>query len=151
MQADGIETVRLTPDRVPDVGMLERQCFSDPWSESSFLDVCGNEMYDYFAAIDISDGTVCGYGGIMTVLDASDITNIAVLPKYRRQGIGERLLDTLVAAAVKRGASSLRLEVRESNIPAISLYEKFGFVRDGIRNNYYRKPTENAVLMTKKL
>ena len=150
-QDNNIAVVRLTPDKIPEVGRLEKLCFSDPWSENAFFDACGNEMYDYFVAVDVSNSTVCGYGGIMTVLDAADITNIAVLPQYRRRGIGKMLLDTLVRAAEKRCASSLRLEVRESNVPAISLYEKFGFVRDGIRKNYYRHPTENAVLMTKTL
>jgi ribosomal-protein-alanine N-acetyltransferase len=92
-----------------------------------------------------------GYGGIMTVLDESDVVNIAVLPNFRCKGYGRMLLQSLEDMARKNGASLLHLEVRQSNVPAIGLYEGFGFTTDGIRKNYYTKPLENAVLMTKKI
>ncbi len=148
---DGITVIRLDPERVSEVGRLEELCFSEPWSEGAFLDACGNGMYDYFIAVDPANGYVCGYGGMYSVLDTSEITNIAVLPDYRRRGIGGLILERLTEEAEKRGSELLQLEVRESNLPASALYEKLGFKIVGRRKNYYRRPTEDAILMTKEL
>ena len=137
---------------VTDAGMLallEKECFSCPWSEESFCECLGNDRF-YFVGLFESDELV-GYGSLVTVLDEGDIANIAVRSDKRGQGLGRTLLSALEAEAQKRGVSYLHLEVRESNSPARHLYESFGFQIDGIRKNYYTKPQENAVLMTKKL
>ena len=94
-------------------------------------------------------GKVCGYGGIYTVCDSADVTTVAVLPDYRGRGIGLMIMSSLISDAEKRGAVAVHLEVRESNLPAIALYEKCGFTKDGRRKGYYRFPREDAVLMTK--
>ena len=73
------------------------------------------------------------------------MTNVAVLPKYRRQGIGRLLL----SEEMKNDMAFISLEVRESNLPAIRLYESVGFVIQGVRPKFYTSPTENAVIMTK--
>lgn len=148
---DGITIVPLTSSRISELGKLDSVCFSDPWSTESFASALENELYTYFIAVDTTLGNVCGYGGMISVLDSADITNIAVLPDYREKGIGSALLSELISAAEAKGAFSLHLEVRESNNAAKRLYEKFGFVIDGKRKNYYRRPTEDAILMTKSL
>ena len=82
--------------------------------------------------------------------DCADITNIAVDPEYRREGLGGKMLELLANVSRDRGMESITLEVRASNIPAISLYEKYGFERSGLRKRYY-KDNEDAILMTKML
>ncbi len=131
------------------LALLEKECFSCPWSEESFLECLGNDRF-YFVGLFENDELV-GYGSLVTVLDEGDVANIAVRADKRGQGLGRTLLTALREEAQKRGVIYLHLEVRESNAPARHLYESFGFTVDGIRKNYYTKPQENAVLMTKKL
>jgi ribosomal-protein-alanine N-acetyltransferase len=93
------------------------------------------------------DGTVVGYAGLQTVLDEGYINNVAVDPRFRRQGVA----DELIAAFVRFGKAKLAfltLEVRATNAPAIALYTKHGFAQVGRRNNYYDDPKEDAILMT---
>ncbi|MBQ7124867.1 MAG: ribosomal protein S18-alanine N-acetyltransferase [Clostridia bacterium] len=148
---DGITIIPLTPSRISELTLLDSLCFSDPWSAESFASVLENSLYTYFIAVDSELGNVCGYGGLYSLLDSADIMNIAVLPDYRKRGIGSALLSELISAAKEKGVLSLHLEVRQSNDEAKRLYEKFGFVVDGIRKSYYRRPTEDAILMTKAL
>jgi len=75
--------------------------------------------------------------------------NLAVQPEYRRQGIGEKLVSALIAALAQQNVHSLTLEVRVSNAPATSLYEKLGFVQVGRRPNYYKNPKEDALILRK--
>lgn len=94
------------------------------------------------------EGTVLGYLGCQTVLDEGYITNVAVSPERRRQGIGERLLAELLLRAQNAGLAFVTLETRMGNEAAISLYEKAGFIKVGVRRGFYRNPPEDAVLMT---
>jgi ribosomal-protein-alanine N-acetyltransferase len=142
----------IVPASEQDAGILariENACFTSPWSENSIEEALCDPKYVFLKLV--CDGETVGYGGIMTVLDESDVVNIAVLPNFRGKGYGRMLLRSLEDGARKNGASLLHLEVRQSNAPAIGLYESFGFTTDGIRKNYYTKPLENAVLMTKKI
>ncbi len=148
-RTDGITVVPLEHSRIGEVAAIEALCFSDPWSEASFLSTAENGTYSFYAAIDPVTGKVCGYGGIYTVCDSADVTTVAVLPDYRGRGIGLMIMSSLISDAEKRGAVAVHLEVRESNLPAIALYEKCGFTKDGRRKGYYRFPREDAVLMTK--
>ena len=148
-RADGITVVPLEHSRIGEVAAIEALCFSDPWSEASFLSAAENGTYSFYAAIDPVTGKICGYGGIYTVCDSADVTTVAVLPDYRGRGIGLMIMSSLISDAEKRGAVAVHLEVRESNLPAIALYEKCGFTKDGRRKGYYRFPKEDAVLMTK--
>ena len=143
-----ISLLPLASTQIRELSELEKICFSDPWSEESLSSVCENDRYAYFVAWDAQFEVICGYGGMYTVLDSAEITNIAVLPSYRRQGIATMLLKKLISSAGERGAEVLHLEVRESNAGARALYEKLGFVTDGKRKAYYRHPTEAAVLMS---
>ncbi len=128
---------------------LEKECFSCPWSEESFKECLSNDRFYFIGAFDGEE--LIGYGGIMTVFDEGDVVNIAVKSDFRSLGIGRKILDALCVEAKKRGVTLLHLEVREGNAAARHLYDTFGFMTDGIRKNYYVKPQENAVLMTKRL
>ncbi len=132
---------------VPQVAALEAICFHDPWSEKSIQGELTNPLSCWITAC--IDGRVVGYVGSQTVLDESDMMNIAVAPDFRRCGIAEQLIAALVDALRARGSHSLTLEVRASNMPARALYEKLGFFEVGLRKNYYRTPKEDALILRK--
>ena len=92
---------------------------------------------------------VVGYIGSQTVLGETDMMNIAVHPDYRRQGIANQLILTLIQLLTEHGSHCLMLEVRVSNEPAISVYQNLGFAEVGIRKNYYRNPREDALILRK--
>ena len=142
-----IEIVEMTVAQVTAVADLEKVCFSDPWSEKSVASELDNPLALWLVALD--GDTVAGYIGSQTVMDETDMMNVAVAPSHRRMGIGEQLVMTLVGKLQKRGSHSLTLEVRDSNEPARSLYEKLGFEQVGRRPNYYRNPREDALILRK--
>ncbi len=142
-----IDYVFMTHSHVEAIAELEKLCFSDPWSIKSVESELNNPLSLWLVALD--GERVVGYIGSQTVLGEGDMMNLAVAPDYRRMGIGEGLVNALVAALNERGAARLALEVRASNAPAIALYEKLGFVVAGRRPNYYRNPKEDALIMRK--
>ena len=95
------------------------------------------------------DGTLLGYAGLLVVLDEGYITNVAVRPAFRRQGIASELLAVFERFARANHLAFLTLEVRASNAAAVALYEKQGYVRAGLRRNYYEHPKEDAIIMTR--
>ena len=132
---------------IPQLVELEKLCFSDPWSEAAFEYELTNPLSLWLVA---SDGdVVAGYVGSQTVMGEADMMNIAVLPAFRRQKIAENLVSQLVESLNEKEAKSLTLEVRVSNVPAISLYEKLGFTQVGRRPGYYRNPREDAYILRK--
>ena len=137
----------MKEDHVAQVAALERQCFADPWSEGSIASELDNPLSLWLVAE--QDGAVCGYVGSQTVLDETDMMNIAVRPDCRRHGIAAALIDELIVRLKERGSHILRLEVRVSNAPAIALYDSLGFTQLGLRKNYYRNPKENALILGK--
>ena len=139
--------IPMNKDHVAQVAALERQCFADPWSEGSIASELDNPLSLWLVAE--QDGAVCGYVGSQTVLDETDMMNIAVRPDCRRHGIAAALIDELIVRLKERGSHILRLEVRVSNAPAIALYDSLGFTQLGLRNNYYRNPKENALILGK--
>ncbi len=140
---------RLTEDFLGEVADLEALVFAEPWSKAS-LALLLEEGNIGFVALD-EGPKVVGYGGMVTVLDEGQITNIAVDPACRRQKIGENIVLALLRYGEENGISSFSLEVRESNAAAIALYEKLGFAAVGTRKNFYSKPTENAIVMIKNI
>ncbi len=137
----------MTADHVAQIAELEKMCFNDPWSEKSVASELHNSLSLWLIALD--GDRVTGYVGSQSVLGESDMMNIAVHPDYRRQGIAEKLVNSLVAALKERGNHSLMLEVRVSNESARKLYEKLGFQQVGLRKNYYRNPREDACILRK--
>ena len=137
----------MNESHVAQVAALEKLCFSDPWSETSIASELENPLSLWLIAEE--DGAVCGYVGSQTVLDETDMMNIAVRPDCRRKGIAAALIAELVSRLKARGRRMLRLEVRESNLPAIALYKAMGFTQLGLRKNYYRNPKENALILGK--
>ena len=124
---------------------LEKKCFSVPWSEESIRAMFSEKGYWNLTARD--DGSLVGYIGMKAVLDEADITNVAVDPDRRRQGIGKMLLRELLAKAGELGIRRIFLEVRVSNTAARALYEQAGFRTVDVRKNYYEKPKEDAYIM----
>ena len=130
------------------IAQLERECFSSPWSEEMLAQELYNDNASYVVAQG-ADGSVLGYAGLQVVLDEGYIDNVAVRPDCRRQGIASALLGAFIRFA-QAHLTFLTLEVRASNAPAIALYEAHGFVREGVRKNYYTAPREDAVIMTRR-
>ena len=130
------------------VARIEASIFSKPWSEEGFRASLRLPNTVYLVAL--QDGILAGYIGMLYVLDEGEITNVAVSEEFRRQGIGEQLLCSLLKAGRTEGVVSFTLEVRESNGSARRLYRKLGFQEEGIRKNFYEKPTEDAILMWKR-
>ena len=123
---------------------IERACFHAPWSETMLREELGKGIF----LVAEQDDRTAGYVGCQTVLDEGYITNVAVSPDFRRQGIAKALITELIEQAKAKGLAFVTLEVRESNAAARALYAGAGFAPVGIRKNFYSNPTENAVLMT---
>ena len=138
---------KMNAGQVAQIADLEKICFSDPWSEKSIASELNNELALWLVAT--QDGRVAGYIGSQTVMDETDMMNVAVHPDYRRKGIAETLVNTLVEQLQTRRSRCLTLEVRVSNTPAITLYDKLGFSEIGRRKNYYRNPREDALILRK--
>ena len=139
---------RLRAEDVPAVSRLEEQTFSMPWSAESFFRMIEKEENAYFVAEE--DGKILGGCGLLLIAGEGNITNVVVAPQARRRGIATGLLTYLLSEGDRAGLTAYTLEVRVSNAAAIGLYEKLGFVSEGIRPNFYEKPREDAVIMWKR-
>jgi ribosomal-protein-alanine N-acetyltransferase len=138
--------VRLQPEYLAGVAELERICFAaEPWSEAALGVLCRDHGAG-FAVLD-EQNRVLAYGGMTYAADEGAITNIATHPDARRQGLGRAIVQALIQEATSFGLTELYLEVRTSNTPAIALYTLLGFETIGTRKNFYRHPTEDALLM----
>ena len=137
----------MTAEHVHQVAALEKVCFSDPWSEKSVASELENSLSCWLVALD--GETVAGYVGSQTVMDETDMMNVAVHPDFRRQGVARALILALIGELKKRGSRCLTLEVRASNDPARALYESLGFTHVGTRRNYYQNPKEDALILRK--
>ncbi len=141
-----IKIRRMTQEDVPAAAALERACFSEPWSENAYLRTLADENALYLAA-ELEGGEIAGICGLLDILGEGDISNVAVAEGFRRQKIAERMLEELLKLGKERGITAFTLEVRASNEAAIRLYEKFGFVSEGRRKNFYEKPREDALIL----
>ena len=130
-----------------DIAAAESRCFSEPWSESAVRDFFA---YSYNGAvISCTDGVFSGYITFTLIAGELQIANVCVQPEFRRRGIADGLMAAFVAFAKEQKAEKIGLEVRASNEPARALYEKWGFKAVGLRRNFYKAPTEDAVLYDK--
>ncbi len=147
MEKRSVRIVPMTADHLDQVAELERICFSAPWSRKMLAEELENDCAAFLVAEDV-DGTVVGYAGLLVVLDEGYITNVAVKPELRRQGIASQLLEVFINFAKGNHLAFLTLEVRPSNTAAIVLYGRHGFRSTGRRKNYYEHPKEDAIIMT---
>ena len=144
-----VKIVPMTADHLEELEKLERICFSRPWSRKMLAEELENQCSAFLVAEDSVSGRVLGYAGLMVVADEGYITNVAVFPEYRRQGIAAQILQVFVQFAEANRLAFLTLEVRPSNAAAIALYQDFGFEEVGRRKNYYDLPKEDALILTK--
>lgn len=129
-----------------DISEIDRCVFpGNIWGRDSFEESMGNS-YDYLIAAVLS-GTITAGFALLRCFDDAEVVRIAVRREYRRLGIGQMLLNRLVAEAKKRSANGIFLEVRSSNEAAVSMYRKAGFSEEGVRKNYYSAPAEDALIM----
>ncbi len=142
----GLKIADAKDEQVSAILNIERECFSVPWTEHMLkAQIYGGDHIFLTAEM---DGEVLGYIGLMLVSGEGYISNVAVKPGMRRQGIGSALIMELIGRARTEDAEFLTLEVRRSNPAAIELYEKHGFEEAGCRRGYYDKPAEDAIIMT---
>lgn len=147
-----IKVVPMQEAHIDGVLAVEEATFSIPWTRADFeREVRENAMAVYFVAIDTSleEEKIVGYAGMWHVVTEGHITNVAVLYDYRRQGIGDLLMEQLENVALEREMIGITLEVRINNEAAQRLYHKYGFRAEGIRKNYYADTHEDAVIMWK--
>ncbi len=138
---------QIKPQHIKQIALLEQACFSTPWSEQAIEEAYKSGTKFFVAE---KNGAVLGYLGISVVLDEGYITNVAVFPEYRNQGVATKLLENLFCFAKENSLSFVSLEVRPSNENAISLYSRFGFKEEGRRKNFYTNPKEDALILTKR-
>lgn len=143
-----VRIVPMNADHLDEVAELERICFSTPWSRNMLAEELDNMLSAFLVALDDADRVV-GYAGVQVILDEGYITNIAVRPECRRQGVAAKLLQVFLDFARANKLSFLTLEVRASNYDAIALYGSRGFRSMGRRKNYYEHPREDAIIMTR--
>ncbi len=139
---------RMKPEDVPAVSRLEQETFSMPWSEKDFLDMVEKEDARYYVAE--REGQLLGCCGLLMIAGEGNITNVMVAPWARNQGIGTEMLRHLLSEGSREGMTAYTLEVRVSNAAAIHVYEKLGFVSEGIRPGFYEKPEEDAMILWKR-
>lgn len=151
---------RMTEEDAGQAAVLEADNFSEPWTESAFLEtLCLDYAYYYVAETD--DGMegltqkteekpvkkqkrIVGVCGLRKLAGEGEITNVSVDRDYRRKGIAAALLGHTLKEGEKLGIEAFTLEVRIGNLPAISLYEKFGFMGEGVRRGFYKASTERG-------
>ena len=146
---DNIFVRVMTKEDIEQVVVIEQEAFSLPWSAKGFEESLELKYSRFYVAV--VDGEVAGYVGTYFMADEVDITNVAVASKYRRRGLADKLLDAVLGYSKEIEATAINLEVRPSNIPARSLYEKYGFEELGLRKNFYTKPVEDGLIMRKDL
>ncbi len=144
-------SIRIRPLELQDVEALariEQESFSMPWSAQDFADLLTREYCTYYVAEDAGEPVACV--GYTNLCGEANIDNVVVAPSHRRRGIAGELLQKLIRDAESAGVEAFTLEVRVSNASAIHLYEKLGFVAEGVRPRFYERPTEDALIMWKR-
>jgi len=137
----------FSKEHIKPVAEIESICFSSPWSDNSLENELQNPIS--FFVVALINENVAGYGSFRNICGLGFINNIATHPSFRKLGVASAIMECLEENAKSHDVEYLTLEVRQSNVPAIALYEKFGFINLGIRKNFYTKPEENALILTK--
>ncbi len=143
----GYKIKSIERKHIQSIAKLEKECFTQFWSENAILEsfVAGTKFF-----VAEKNSKVIGYIGINCVCDEGYITNVAVFQKYRNMGVATLLIDRCVRLARELSLKFVSLEVRPSNVNALSLYEKLGFVCEGRRKDFYQMPKEDALIMTRR-
>ncbi|MCR5439947.1 MAG: ribosomal protein S18-alanine N-acetyltransferase [Selenomonas sp.] len=144
----GLESLsfrEMAPEDADAVEIVEKACFAIPWSRESFWKEAANENTVYLLALD--GERVIGYAGCWISFEECQITNVAILPEYRGQGIGTKLFGAIIDVVKAKGVTAMTLEVRPSNAPARALYARYGFKDAGRRPHYYQDDGEDAIIM----
>lgn len=142
-----IHITDMKTEDIDDVVQIESEAYGEHhWAKSSFYDEMNNNLAKYYCAKNSENVTVA-YAGTWNIIDEGHITTIAVKPEFKRKHIGEALIVKIIENCYNSKIKYLTLEVRESNIPAIKLYEKYGFKSLGTRKGYYQDNNENALIM----
>ena len=136
MERDDVETVLSIESRV----------FTTPWQADTFLSLIGRPSAELWV-MEHSVAGIVAYAVLWCILDQAELANIAVRSEYRGQGFASRLLERVLQIAEGRGIETIYLEVRASNTQALEVYERFGFSQVGVRERYYDKPKEDALVM----
>ena len=139
------------PEDAPIIAMIEKECFSEPWSESSIRALINDEKAVSVTAVYGDTNEIAGFGSYYFVLDEGYINNIAVRAPFRRRGVGAQIVESLKDKGKELGLSLISLEVRRSNEGAIALYSSRGFTETGVRKGFYPihgGGREDAVLMS---
>ena len=144
-----VKIVPMAAEHLDRLEQLERMCFSRPWSKKMLAEELDNQCAAFLVAVEPETEKAVGYAGLLVVADEGYITNVAVDPSCRRQGVAAQLLQGFDNFAKGNHLAFLTLEVRPSNAAAIALYEGFGFREVGRRRNYYDLPKEDALILTK--
>lgn len=134
---------------IPTAAALDRELFSLPWSERDYADLLAHDYCFTLAAVTPAEKLV-GFVSLQDLCGEASIDKIMTDPAYRRRGVAEALLREAFRAGAQRSITAYTLEVRVSNAPAIALYEKLGFVSEGIRPGFYEKPAEDAMIFWKR-
>lgn len=140
-----LEIRELQDSDIEALSAIEAASFSMPWSPQDFRDLLSRDYCRYLVAL--VDGQIAGCAGFTNICKEGNIDNVVVAESYRGQGVATRLLAELLARGEAEGVEAFTLEVRVSNAPAIHVYEKLGFVSEGIRPRFYEKPVEDAMIM----
>ena len=149
MEHRKISIVPMNADHLEELERLEKICFSRPWSRKMLAEELENQCAAFLVAEDPASGAVLGYAGVLVMADEGYITNVAVFPEYRRQGIAAQIIKVFCDFAQGNHLAFLTLEVRPTNKAAIELYRSFGFEEVGRRKNYYDLPKEDALILTR--
>ena len=149
MEHRNINIVPMNADHLEELERLEKICFSRPWSRKMLAEELENQCAAFLVAEDPANGAVLGYAGVLVMADEGYITNVAVFPEYRRQGIAAQIIKVFCDFAQGNHLAFLTLEVRPTNKAAIELYRSFGFEEVGRRKNYYDLPKEDALILTR--
>ncbi|NSL70053.1 ribosomal protein S18-alanine N-acetyltransferase [Bacillus toyonensis] len=137
---------KMELDDIAQIVAIEEASFSTPWTADAFQRELTMNEHAHYVVLE-KDGLVIGYCGLWIIIDESHITNIAILPEYRGQKLGDALLKEVISVAKELGVKTMTLEVRVSNEVAKQLYKKYGFQNGGIRKQYYADNQEDGLVM----
>ena len=143
---DELQIRRMEERDLPAVRELELQCFSDPWTETMLRDMLESSLDSCFILLIGEEQKAAGYATVRVLGDEAELMRICVAPEFRGRGWSGPLLEEGMREMTRRGAAAATLEVRAGNVPAIRLYERHGFQKEGIRKKYYRDPVEDAAI-----